>query len=306
MTREVWNGDEWQTHCCGLLSLTYREDIQMVPDRKNGDHGLEAFRLDDGVVYQCYATEDAFTVAAQTESQKVKIRTDIAKLVKNEIELMKMIGDEYRIRRWVLLTPDYDDKELLKYAKYKSKKTLNTIPRPKWCHDDFHIVIKKDTELFPDEIAKLYANSSAIPLDITIPDANTIADRVDNSEFTQLREKLRVHPVLREDSDGLDELVRSMMLGYVYGKDHLEQIEQHYAFAYDKIRQRAFLTLSSLQRRIATGVIDGETEEELIHQLSSAFHADQPALSLVACNAIARHYFSQWWIECPMRYREVS
>ena len=70
--REQWGGDEWEEHCCLLLGAKYGENIQFVPARTGGDGGLEAYRLDCGTTYQCYAPQDALTVQAQTDAQKRK------------------------------------------------------------------------------------------------------------------------------------------------------------------------------------------------------------------------------------------
>ncbi|GFG58699.1 hypothetical protein MMUR_28350 [Mycolicibacterium murale] len=304
--REAWDGNEWQAHCCSLLSLAYREEIQMIPDRIRGDHGLEAYRLDDGIVYQCYAPESSPSIAAQTELQKTKIRTDIGKLVKNENELMKLLGTNYQIRRWVLLTPEYDDKELLKYARTKSDRTRKTPPIPRWCHDTFEIVIKKDTELFPSQLSILYSTTPQMPINVDSAAKADLPERVELAVWKRLEEKLSVHPSLAADPDYLEDTVQALLLDYVRGEDHLQQIEQRYPFAYTKIRQRADLTLSMLQRRLMVGSVDGATEEALTENLARALQQDQPQLEPIVCAVLARHYFSSWWINCPMRYRKIA
>ena len=57
-------------------------------------------------MYQCFAPQDAFTVQAQTDAQKRKIRDDIYKLVSKPEETVELLGEGYRITRWVLLTPE--------------------------------------------------------------------------------------------------------------------------------------------------------------------------------------------------------
>ncbi|MFG1611055.1 hypothetical protein [Actinoplanes sp. NPDC049265] len=167
--REQWDGGEWEVHCCALLGIKHGDDVQIIPARVDGDGGLEAYRLDDGIVYQCYAPEDSYTVASQTDSQKGKIRDDIAKLVTKPAETMKLLGADYKIRRWVLLTPEYDDKELIKYARYKSKKIRDLNPRPPWCHDDFQIIISNDSELFAAQLATMNGMSAG-SIRVHVPD----------------------------------------------------------------------------------------------------------------------------------------
>lgn len=128
-----------------ISAAAYRA-LARSPDRVRGDGGQEAYRLDCGTVYQCYAPEDAFTPQAQTDAQKNKIQRDIHKLVDKPDETVELLGNGYLVTRWVLLTPEYDDKELIKYARAKSEKTRSITPPPPWCGADFQMVVAIDKE----------------------------------------------------------------------------------------------------------------------------------------------------------------
>ena len=91
--REQWDGGEWQEHCCRTAGCKTGEDIQFIPDRVRGDGGLEAYRLDDGTVYQCYAPQNSFSVQAQTDAQKSKIARDIHKLVSKPEDTANLLGE---------------------------------------------------------------------------------------------------------------------------------------------------------------------------------------------------------------------
>src|SRR5450759_4655553 len=115
--RYMWDGNEWEAHCRNLLSIKFGADIQFVPARVGGDGGLDAFRLDDGIIYQCYAAQDVFTNQALTVAPKRKISDDTGTLCEKIEQTQEILGEAYRVRRWVLLTPEFDDKEVLRHAR---------------------------------------------------------------------------------------------------------------------------------------------------------------------------------------------
>jgi hypothetical protein len=283
--------------------MKHGEDIQFVPDRKNGDGGLEGFRLDDGIVYQCYAPEDALSIEDQTNSQKKKIRTDIHKLVSNSDETIKLLGTGYLIRRWVLLTPEYDDKELVKYARYKGDKTRESMPRPRWCHDDFQVLITTDRELFPAQLAAWPSGlATQIRLQVAEPAEDELIRAVDAGLSGRVEEKMRMNPLLAADGAWLAEACSDTLWEYVYGKSQLQALQDRYGLAYEAVSRRARMICRSLTRG-TSAVADPEA---LVRQLSDGFAADIPELARIACDELARHYVATWWVECPLRYRAAA
>src|ERR1022692_1431651 len=212
--REQWGGGEWQERCRRLLGAKYGENIQFVPDRVDGDGGLEAYRLDCGTVYQCYAPQDAFTVEAQTNAQKRKIRDDIYKLVSKPDDTVELLGKGYLVSRWVLLTPEYDDKELIKYARIKSLRTRTTVPQPPWCSDDFEIVVASDTDLFSVEMAQLFGPTDIISLDLPDVSLEDAYASVGDGVAANLTEKLRVCPTLQADEAVLTDYRSQILIDY--------------------------------------------------------------------------------------------
>ncbi|MEV6969268.1 hypothetical protein AB0M47_29575 [Hamadaea sp. NPDC051192] len=284
--------------------MRYGPDIQFIPDRTNGDGGLEAFRLDDGVVYQCYAPDDAVTISAITEGQKKKIRTDIRKLRVEEAETMRLLGSSYLIRRWVLLTPEYDDKELVKYARYKSAKVRAEAPRSQWCHESFEILVASDREMFAAELAAMGVGARpTINLRVDEPTPEQIESAAAADEIgLRLREKLMVHPDLAADEEWLTEYSQDTLWEYIYGQAQLEALRDRYSLAFDSVSKRAALVCRGLTRNLGSAASAPDLDA-LISTLANGFATDVPALSQIACISLARHYVAVWWIACPLRFR---
>lgn len=301
--REQWDGGEWQEHCRRLLGARYRENIQFVPDRVSGDGGLEAYRLDCGTVYQCYAPKDAFTVEAQTNAQKRKIKDDIYKLVSKPDNTVELIGQGYLITRWVLLTPAYDDKNLIKYARSKSLGTRTMVPRPPWCGDDFEIVVATDTDIFSVEMAQLFGPTNVINLELPDVSAEDAYASVDEGVAARLTEKLRVCPTLQANEADLTDFRSQILIDYIYGKQQLAILEERYGAAFAVVEKRARATHRRLAQRLAAGSGDAADVDRLAGELSNHLHADVPALARMTCDDLAQYYLAYWWIVCPLHFR---
>ena len=300
--REQWDGGEWQEHCRRLLGARYGENIQFVPDRVAGDGGLEAYRLDSGAVYQCYAPQDALNVQAQTDAQKRKIADDIHKLVSRPAETVELLGNGYLVSRWVLLTPDYDDKALITYARAKSLKTRSDIPRAPWCHEKFEIVVATDTEQFPIELAQLTGPTGIIRLNVPEITEEDVYASIEDGVAARLTDKLSVCQPLRADETLLTGYRSEILVDYVYGKRQLAILEDKYSAAYSAVNHRARATLRRLTQRLAAGTGDPADLRALARELSADFSMDVPALARVACDDLAHYYMAAWWILCPLRF----
>lgn len=304
--REQWDGGEWQERCRRLLGAKYGENIQFVPDRVAGDGGLEAYRLDCGTVYQCYAPKDAFTVEAQTNAQKRKIKDDIYKLVSKPDETVELLGQSYLVTRWVLLTPEFDDKELIKYARAKSLRTRTMVPRPPWCGGDFEIVVATDTDLFSVEMAQLFGPTDVISLDLPDISAEDAYASVDDGVAAKLTEKLRVCPMLQANDAELTDFRSQILIDYVYGKQQLSVLEDRYSAAFSMIEKRARASLRRLTQRLAAGSGDAADVNRLAGELSEHLNSDVPALARMTCDDLAQYYLADWWIVCPLRFRAAG
>jgi hypothetical protein len=301
--REQWDGGEWQAHCRRLLGARYGENIQFVPDRVGGDGGLEAYRLDCGTVYQCYAPKDAFSVQAQTDAQKRKIRDDIHKLVSKPEDTLELLGNGYLVKRWVLLTPEYDDKELIKYARAKSLKTRSDVPQPPWCHEEFEIVVASDIGLFSVEMGRLLGPTDIINLNLPEITKEDAYASVDDGVAAKLTEKLCVCSALRADEADLAGYRSEILVDYVYGKQQLAILEDRYSAAFSAVDRRARGTLRRLTHHLVASSGDVAGLEELAKQISANLAADVPALAPMACEDLAHYYMADWWILCPLRFR---
>ncbi len=120
-----WDPNAWEKHIQRVLKLRYSQRVgtyQHIPAEIGGDYGLEGFAA-DGTAYQCYACQTWTDSAFLLKKQKTKMTADIGKLIKNEANLLKILGD-IRIGIWNFVLPFWNDKELLMHANKKTEEVL--------------------------------------------------------------------------------------------------------------------------------------------------------------------------------------
>lgn len=282
-----------------LMSMRYAENVQHIPDRTHGDGGLESFRLDKKRVYQCYAPQDAFTVAAQTTAQKSKITTDTKKLLDNPALTVSLLPGGYKVKRWVLLTPWCDDKAVLIHAHTRSQYVR--AQNPVWAHPDFAIVVCTDRDLFPEQLALLSGANSVIP---SLSDEVAELDDADSLAAT-LEAKLRRNPDLVTSEQILFEYLESLVRDYARGSATMEQLDLSFGMVARDVREIADSILRGLTRRMlggAGGISDVQTlEDSLRLDIQSA----APSLKPSMVDDLARYFVAKWFVDCPLRFKEV-
>jgi hypothetical protein len=135
-----WDPNDWEQHIQQVLKLRYAQPVgsyQHIPADIKGDCGLEGFAI-DGTAYQCYACQNWTDFSVLLDHQKNKMTVDIGKLLKNEAELLTILGD-IRIGIWNFVLPFWNDKELLKHARKKQMEVRDK--QPKHVKTDFRITI---------------------------------------------------------------------------------------------------------------------------------------------------------------------
>jgi hypothetical protein len=297
--REQWDGKEWQEHCRRLLARRHGVDIQFIPDRFRGDGGLEAYCF-DGVGYQCYAPQEAYTTSALTDAQKRKINTDIAKLRDNPEATRALLGGVV-LNRWVLLTPEFDSRELVEYARKKSEKVRQD-PRPFWCAEQFEIVIHRD-DVFAAEIAAIYGQvAPGLHLDLPEPEEDDLFAAAAGGAAVRLESKLALEPSLAVDAQALGSFKSMLLRNYVRGRKQLDLLANEYPSMNVAIERRLKSTLMGLPVDLLGEARGPVVVQTLLRRLAEDLRRDVPGLDAVLCEEIAQYAIAQWFVDCPLYF----
>ena len=150
-----------------IVQLRHGSDnVQIVPDAVKGDAGLEFFTT-SGCVYQCYAPEEVSDVKKASSAMKMKAGRDLPKLEKN-VDKLEAILAGIRIKRWILLCPFLDDKDVVANVRNRGlglKATGLRILAP-----DFEALVHSQDD-FPSELGQLRNLSVGPPFSVEIPTA---------------------------------------------------------------------------------------------------------------------------------------
>jgi len=294
-----FTGPEWQDACAHALEQKFGTRWQKIPDRNQGDWGLEGFVRPDGLVVQCYADE-AMSNAARTTAQCDKLTRDLQKLLKYQAPLSKHLN--MQVTTYAFLVPDFEDKDVIVHVTKKRLEVLGWgLP---WIADDFEIVVK-DRDFIALEWEALHGN---VPnyLDLGI-ETSALADAeqapIGNDLLSALDRKLRAIPRLQSDDTRRQEMHALLLRSYHRAGLTLRQMDVRSPSLADRVRElRVAREATLVLRSMASDGIDDIT------RLSSEMAAELRAERSIApdrVNDLAMGAIAGWLLECPLEYRST-
>lgn len=224
------DGNQWEEYCQKLFRIKYNEnDYQEIPARFAGDLGLEGFTR-TGEAFQCYCPNDNPPAKELYESQRKKITDDIKKLIKNEYELKKILGNT-KIRRWYLVTPGYEDKALLEHCQKKAKEV-----RDSGCshiEDDFDVLIQTENDYILE--GRILNSQGLLEVDVSpeIVSKDEIMKWISNENtlYKNIHEKLSKIPNVKD----VNKLTELNIKTYLQGQNIISKLHKDYPLLYEKL-----------------------------------------------------------------------
>lgn len=298
--QRAWDGGEWEVYALNLIRLRHGPaNVQAVPAKVHGDAGIECFTM-DGCIYQCFAPDEVSDVAKAASAMRMKAGRDLAKLSTNSAKIESLLGG-LKIRRWILLTPFLDNKEVIGYvtkmAQEQAKLGLSYIA------SDFTGLVHCQEDFAP-EIAELRhrARGTAVKLmspvaeDITLK-TNTISGALDGKIGRAF---------LSDPNDRRVEKKRRFVTGHIRSENALEQLKRD---APD-LWEIAQTTIALEEERLETiGSLPGMPAEILLSEqdrLYVALSQALPTLDSTTVRALALGQIGTWLIECPLDFEPVA
>lgn len=296
----IWDGEEWQKYITTLLGLRFGARYQPIPDRDQGDWGLEGY-CDDGCVYQCYAATEPIDVAELTDKQRNKITQDIGKFCTNASQLKKIFGP-LRITHWVLMVPRCESKRILLHAEKKAAevRALNLAI----VGSTFRISVQTD-DIFHRERAMI-ADSSAAKLPVQVPKVEEAEVEAWSAQYTALEavlskklSKLACPPTVQADLKS--ELIRF----FLDGQNLLQFFRDDYPDVYAQLqncknsRERMVRMASLTKNSSAPGQV-----QELFVEYRDRIIAEVGSVHFSNADILAYEGIADWLIRCPLDFPE--
>ncbi len=258
---------EWQAHVNKLMSIEWAllgAAYQPVPDRINGDRGLEGFStLGDGV--QAYVDVESRTNAERRKGQMGKIRKDLKKLEKYAAWWSQTLQG-LQLRTWKLIVPALDDANIVQYARKKGAELVSkALP---FIAPDFQALVCTDQD-FPRALALIQNPSLAYR---TIPirpiDDGAVSDfAIQTPSFTaNIGRKITAY-VRSPTSENLQAEQDQQLRNHLKCANYLDDMQVHFPTQWEQIEG----TISSLADRIGT---DNRASESTPNHRIKELHRD--------------------------------
>jgi hypothetical protein len=268
---------------------------QRVPAKGKGDAGLEGFS-NCGHGYQCYSDEGTLTHKQRTKKQKDKITRDLKKLQTNKTFWQDTLQG-VKLRRWSLIVPSLDDKEVIKHARKKAKELLNA--KLPFIADDFEAYVET-ADAFPKARAEL--NEPALVSKILCPKPVT------DQHVTEMEDKepdfiqnLDYKLAKAAPNDDLKESRRDYLRWHLKCSNYLEDLHQKFPVhweAIDKLATTLSAAIQTKQRSDTTPPPEKliKVEEDMETRLKDAlgFLTDEERMML------AWGHVARWMGECSL------
>ncbi len=293
------DGDAWEKYCQQLLKLKY-DDYQEVPARYCGDLGIEGF-THTGIAFQCYCPEGDPTYDELYEKQRDKVTEDIKKLLKNEAELKRLLGNII-INEWHFLTPRYDNRELIAHCAKKSKEVIAS--GKSHVSKNFKILIRTEDDFLPERQIYVSAGHGQIsPEAIEISEKEVDEWKASNNEYFETLEKKFGKIIFDTDKRNIQAI--QMIKDYLLGQNILEQIRKEYPNHYEKIIKLK----NAIERKVemTSAISNNNPGKHLQDTLSDYMNhiIDAQLKESIERSTIMRlgqEAISDWLIRCPLDF----
>ena len=299
-----WEPNKWEKHIQTVLKVRYAQPVgsyQHIPADIKGDCGLEGFAV-DGTAYQCYSCQNWIDFRALLDHQKNKMTVDIGKLLKNEAELLTILGD-IRIGVWNFVLPFWNDKELLKHARKKQSEVRNK--SPKHTTEDFRIAIITGDEFAIER--QMLAKQNVYAFDVEdLPDRGaTAAAWMDDHKGLSVVENLtrKATAIAKGKSATMRQTFLSQMVkDYIDGSVVLSRLEQEIPEVYEQVIQRKANRETELETASVTNtLVPGRFFDTTLSQYKAELRGVS-GISPHAADILAREAVADWLLRCPLEF----
>lgn len=283
-----------------LLKMRYAAgQFVEVPDTVHGDCGIEGFSR-DGTAFQCYAPEEPLSVAERTKKQKGKVSADLRKLINNAPTLTRLLGDTI-LRRWVLIVPRWEDKELQAYADEQARQ-IRAAHLP-FISADFAASIGTAADFTVERQKLVTTRIPALRIAVEEIRSEECDDWAEaNDELIQNldRKSLAICHNKAEQARKLrDEFVRQ----YLRGTNTLDKLRNEYPQVYEvahavKQDREAFLASESL----IPDSLPPQKLRETLDRFRDDLRGGLPGMAQFTVDQLVHEAVADWLLRCPLDF----
>lgn len=271
-------------------------EFQVVPSKVCGDAGVDGL-VKGGIIYQCYATEEPVATAERTKNQKKKLRSEVAKFIKNGAKLKRLLGNA-KICNWIFVFPQFADRELVACAR-----ELEAIIRTSdldFVSDDFWICIEDGRKYIPAYMRLVDSGYARIRLEVPLTSPDDVDELALRTSFVSSLEKKMKSIVGSEGNP--DDLVRSWLQHYLTGNNVLSELHGRFPEEYAKILRlkREHEEFLALQSALRYDCLPGAVVREQLTEYEKRLAEAVPGLDEYHIRQLVYEAVADWLIRCPL------
>lgn len=295
-----FDGDSWEDLCQLVFKSKYMDNQYQEMVASPGDFGIEGFTKLDGMAFQCYCPDTHYTQKELYEKQRDKITKDLEKLRTYENEIALRLGAT-TLKKWVFVTPQITDNNLLKHAQTKQKEVVEwglSIIDP-----DFKVIVQ-DVDFFAIEINEI---QTAKGNKITLFSALDLKNSTEDQDVTIYEENISRKNKVRCTFNGVLNEEKHLKLNLLTSKKWLEsdpflkEIEKNASEIYFHVMRVISQYESEVEELCITwqGEAEGlisKVRDELALRIGEAI----PALGETERYLLSDQMTSKWLALCPL------
>jgi hypothetical protein len=297
MYRRDWDGKEWQRFSKQLVQVRHLpQNVQDIPDRVQGDAGLE-FITSDGCCYQSYAPEEISDVAKAASAMKSKGARDLRKLIKNRQKILSILGDR-KISRWILLCPFLDNKDVISHLQTVAKEVKGA--GLDFLASDFCALVQCQED-FETELQQLRAKAAGVPLPIKKPSLDQISTTISKLDQRVEGKLKRAFPL--DDPSRTEARKKNFVYAHVERENVLSDLRDEYPDFWEAATE----CIDTEERRLEMAGAEGATASQQINssidRVEKSLKNQVPGLSERQVASISQGQVGTWLIECPLDFQ---
>lgn len=300
-----WSEKDWQKYVNELIAVdcSLRDvQFQRVPDKVQGDGGIECFAT-DGHAYQAYADQGSVSTADRATKQKKKITEDLGKLDKNRKVLAKVFHPT-RLITWTLLVPVLEDKDVVAHARAKGEE-IRKLNLP-FVDPTFQVLVKTDDDL-PEARRSLAAGGAGrvrlLPDTVAEKDVATLEK---TSPLTNgMDKKIKKLPTLGSAAARRD-FRRRLLRHHLECDNVLEKLQVKLPEVWERIIASRN---ENAERLEMTSRLDTTAPNQRVKAVMEDYSKELAEIAGVldpsTRSAIVRGTVARWLLECPLNFPET-
>ncbi len=291
-----WDGNEWEQFSLRLVRERHgAANVQPIPARVKGDLGIECITT-DGCVYQSYAPEETADVAKAASAMKAKASRDLKKLKKNAGEIEKLLGG-VKVRRWILLCPFLDDKDVVTHVANKAQELLN--PGLPFLDSEFRGLVHCQDD-FGKEIERLRLEACGTSLTLKTPGPEEVA--ATGNRINEVLENKLGRGFPHFSPEKISERKSRFITTHIRAENALEQLKRDAPELWEKATTTIALEEDRLETSGTTSGPPGDLLTQEQDRLYEALSSALPTLETNVIRAIAMGQLGTWLMECPLDF----